>query len=77
MENYIPQLEQGKKNLNGISIIIPGRRFWPSYPVGKHRKSLGNGSGIPTGNFSDFFRWVPANCLYFSVGTGRKSSEKI
>jgi hypothetical protein len=24
-----------------------------------------------------FFRWIPANCLYFPVGTGWKSSEKI
>jgi hypothetical protein len=26
------------------------------YPVGKHRKFLGNGSSIPAGSFSDFFR---------------------
>jgi hypothetical protein len=79
MENYIPQLEQGKKNLNGISIIIPGLRFRPSYPaescrkdagkspypVGKHRKSLGNGSSIPTGSFSDFSGgFLPTACTF-------------
>ncbi len=37
----------------------------------------GSGSSIPTGNFLDFFRWIPVNFMCFPAGTGRKSSEKI
>jgi hypothetical protein len=40
------------------------------YPAGKHRKSLEHGSSIPTGNFSDFFQWIPTNFLCFPEGTG-------
>jgi len=37
-------------------------------PAGKHRKSLEHGSSIPTGKFSDFFRWFP-------TGSCRKAHE--
>ncbi len=49
---------------------------WP-YPAGKHQKSLEHGSSIPARNFSEFFRWIPANFLCFPTGIGRKTLEKI
>jgi hypothetical protein len=48
-----------------------------SYPERKHQKSLEHGNSIPAGNFSDIFRWIPANFLCFPTGTGRKVLEKI
>ncbi len=63
---------------------IPGRRFRPPYPagscrkdaekspypVGKHRKFLGNGSSIPAGSFL-------VNSFQLPVLSGRKRSEII
>jgi len=43
----------------------------------KATEIAGSGSSIPTGNFSDFFQWIPVNFPCFPAGTGRKSSEKI
>jgi hypothetical protein len=37
----------------------------------------GSGSSIPTGKFSDFFRWIPVSFLFFSVRIDQKSSEKV
>jgi hypothetical protein len=47
------------------------------YPARKYRRSLEHGSSIPSGKFSDLFRWIPANFLCFPAGTGRKALEKI
>jgi len=46
-------------------------------PAGKHRKSLERGSSIPTGNFSDFFRPVPAEKHSKLTGIHRKKSNKF
>ncbi len=57
------------------SNTIPGQKIRAD-SFRKAPEIAGSGSSIPTGNFLDFFRWIPINSLYFSVGTGRRSSEK-
>ncbi len=61
-----------------VEIINPGI---PSKSRRIPQESIGNPSEMEAvfrpEVFRIFFRWIPANCLYFPVGTGRKSSETI
>ncbi len=46
-------------------------------PAGKHRKSLEHGSSIPTGKFSDFFRWFPTGSCWKAHEIDWNPPEKI